>query len=238
MAGWVTHLMIADALLERYPLLERRGFCVGNIAPDCNVESADWKTFTPPREVTHWMQGKTKTFADAERFREEYLPKRQADFCSTEQRAFLLGYYVHLLTDASYAAMLRENSRVQAAWERIRARPSLRSQSEGMTASWESVKKLVDKKARQREIEQLEAEYLRAHPQSGYWTEILPLQAFPDYLDYLPHGCIERKIKIMGTVPETSPVPPFFLALSREEFFAFIQLTVQLAAKKIKILQE
>ena len=57
MATLVTHLMIADGVLERLPSLDRHGFCVGNLAPDCNVENEDWTAFTPPREVTHWMQG-------------------------------------------------------------------------------------------------------------------------------------------------------------------------------------
>ena len=38
MATWVTHLMIADYVLERVPDLCRHEFCVGNIAPDCNIE--------------------------------------------------------------------------------------------------------------------------------------------------------------------------------------------------------
>lgn len=39
MATWITHLMIADGVLEHIPNLDRQGFCVGNIAPDCNVEA-------------------------------------------------------------------------------------------------------------------------------------------------------------------------------------------------------
>lgn len=60
MATWVTHLIIADAVMNQFPKLDRRGFCVGNIAPDCNVENEDWTAFTPSREVTHWMQGERK----------------------------------------------------------------------------------------------------------------------------------------------------------------------------------
>lgn len=40
--------------------MDRRGFCVGNIAPDCNVENEDWTEFTPSREVTHWMSAERK----------------------------------------------------------------------------------------------------------------------------------------------------------------------------------
>ena len=50
MATWITHLMIADGVLERIPNLDRRGFCVGNIGQDCNVENEDWTAFTPSRE--------------------------------------------------------------------------------------------------------------------------------------------------------------------------------------------
>ena len=45
MATWITHLMIADGVLERIPNLDRHGFCVGNIAPDCNVENEDLDSF-------------------------------------------------------------------------------------------------------------------------------------------------------------------------------------------------
>jgi predicted acetyltransferase len=45
MATWITHLMIADGVLERISNLNKRGFCVGNIAPDCNVENEDWTAF-------------------------------------------------------------------------------------------------------------------------------------------------------------------------------------------------
>ena len=67
MATWVTHLIIADKVMEKIPELDRRGFCVGNIAPDCNVESADWKSFTPSRKVTHWMGSESKTAASQEK---------------------------------------------------------------------------------------------------------------------------------------------------------------------------
>lgn len=68
MATWVTHLMIADRVLQRIPELKKHEFCVGNIAPDCNVENDDWTSFTPPRELTHWMTGN---------FRDTYAMKRE-----------------------------------------------------------------------------------------------------------------------------------------------------------------
>ena len=41
MAEWVSHLMIADRVLGQLPWLKRREFCVGSIAPDCNIPPAN-----------------------------------------------------------------------------------------------------------------------------------------------------------------------------------------------------
>lgn len=231
MATWATHLMIADKLLESFPALDRRGFCVGNIAPDCNIENADWSEFTPPREVTHWMRGKTKCFDDCEAFRAEYLGRRRGMISSAENYAFLLGYYSHLLTDVAFQNMLRDEARVKSAWERIMSCPDLCEQSAGLEKNWDSLKKLVPKHARIRELEYLEALYLRDRPDSGYLTEILVLEDFPDYLDYLPHGCIARKVRLM-TLP--SPDPIRLVSISKEEFDSFADDTASLVADKLR----
>lgn len=55
MATWVTHLLVADEVIRQVPFLSMHEFYVGNIAPDCNVENEDWTSFTPSREVTHWI---------------------------------------------------------------------------------------------------------------------------------------------------------------------------------------
>ena len=68
MAEWVSHLIVADKVLEKFPQLSRHEFCVGNIAPDCNIPNEDWTEFTPPRAVTHWMQDNRKKATDCVRF--------------------------------------------------------------------------------------------------------------------------------------------------------------------------
>lgn len=193
MASWITHLMIADGVLARFPELDRRGFCVGNIAPDCNVENADWTAFTPSREVTHWMGSQRKRASDCDAFREAYILSRRSATRSPEEYAFLLGYYAHLITDAAFQSFIRDERQVRAAWERIKKDETLSRSAAGMDESWDSVKKLIPKRQRMGGIYQIEGEYLRAHPESGYLTEILPLKEFPDYIDYLPKGCIVRK---------------------------------------------
>ena len=228
MATWITHLMIADGILERIPNLDRHGFCVGNIAPDCNIENEDWTSFTPSREVTHWMQGKRKKASDCDAFCDEYILKRKDKIKSAEEYSFLLGYYSHLITDAAFQAMIREEDRVRAAWMRIKADKELSIASAGMDETWDSVKRLISKKDRLREIWAMEAEYLRNSPNSGYVTEILSLKSFPDYIDYLPKGCIVRKIGVMGYFPEADNPLNKFIAISKDEYADFVKNTIQL----------
>ena len=230
MASWVTHLMIADSVLQHFPSLDRRGFCVGNIAPDCNVENEDWTAFTPSREVTHWMQGQRKKASDCDAFYEEHIAKRRP--LSAEEYAFLMGYYAHLITDAAFQKMVRDENRVKAAWKRIKKNENLRERSAGMEETWDNAKKLIPKREWIGHIYSLEAEYLNAHPDSGYLTEILTLKEFPDYIDYLPEGAIVRKIGVMGYLPKINEELGEWIAISRKEYEAYIQETVQMILKQ------
>ena len=234
MATWVTHLMVADGVLALVPGLDRRGFCVGNIAPDCNVENADWTAFMPPREVTHWMQGERKKASDCDAFCREYILNRRVGIRSAEEYSFLLGYYAHLITDAAFQAMIRDEQRVKAVWRRIKADANLRAASVGMEETWDCAKQLLPKKDRLREIYAMEAEYLSNHPNSGYLTEILPLKEFPDYIDYLPQGSIVRKIGVMGYLPEQDSTMDSFISISREEYAGYVKDTIQLVARRFK----
>ena len=221
MATWVTHLMLADRVLEVIPGLDRQGFCVGNIAPDCNVENKDWTQFVPSREITHWMSGDRKAASDCERFYDEYIAgSRRAD--TGQELSFLLGYYAHLIADAEFQRYIRDASRVASSWARIKEHPVLSSRARGMPESWDSVKKLISKTERMKDIYTIEAEYLDEHPDSGYLTEILELKSFPDYIDYLPKGAIVRKIGVMGYLPRKESGTFPFVAMTREEYSAFL----------------
>lgn len=234
MAAWVTHLMIADKVMTQLPGLDRHGFCVGNIAPDCNVENEDWTLFTPSREITHWMNGSRKTMNDCDPFCEEYILKRKNEIRSEEQYSFLLGYYAHLITDAAFQGMIRDEKRVADVWSRIKAHSDLREKAFGYPENWDSVKKLIPNNRRMAEIHTMEAEYLKGHPDSGYITEILPLKEFPDYIDYLPHGCIARKIGVMGYLPEADASIVNPVAISRAEYHTFVDRTAALVLSKFK----
>lgn len=233
MATWITHLMIADRVLERVPELDKHCFCVGNIAPDCNVENEDFTQFVPPREVTHWMSGERKAASDCDRFYEEYIENRKHEIDPEQELSFLLGYYAHLVTDAEFQRYVRDTERVAAAWERIKTHPALSEKAEGMAEDWDSVKKLINQHERMKDIYTVEAEYLEGHPNASYLTEILKLKSFPDYIDYLPAGAIVRKIGVMGYLPkkETGTYP--FVAMTREEYSTFIEAATELVVRGI-----
>ena len=234
MATWVTHLMIADQVLKEAKGLDRHGFCVGNIAPDCNVENEDWTSFMPSREITHWMGGESKVVSDGDSFYEEYMQKRASEIKSEEHYAFLLGYYAHLITDAAFQKFVRDENRVKAVWGRINANEHLREKAKCYPEDWNSVKKMIPKNIRMNEIYTLEAEYLKEHPDSGYLTEIIPLKEFPDYIDYLPHGCIVRKIGIMGQIPKVNENIVNLVTISREEYDSFVDNAVELVLCKFR----
>lgn len=229
MAAWVTHLMIADRVLDKIPALDRRGFCVGNIAPDCNVENDDWTQFTPSREVTHWMSAGRKKASDCDQFYQEYIANRKQDIRTMEEYSFLMGYYAHLITDAELQRFIRDENRVAAAWRRIKKHPVLSEKSEGMTEDWDSAKVLLDdRKDREKDFACIEADYLEQHPESGYFTEILGLTDFPDYIDYLPAGAIVRKIGVMGVLPKKEKSKYPYIGISREEYGEFVERATEL----------
>lgn len=107
----------------------------------------------------------------------------------------------------------------------------LRDAGAGMDETWDCAKLLIPKKAWMRGIYAMEAEYLNNHPDSGYLTEILPLKSFPDYIDYLPKGCIVRKIGIMGYLPERDK-DASYIAISQDEYANFVENTIQLVVKQ------
>lgn len=234
MAEWVSHLIVADRVLERLPKLKRHEFCVGNIAPDCNMPNEDGTDFIPPRKVTHWITGERKTAADMRAFYDEYVVRRREYINSEEELSFLLGYYSHLITDAELQRTIRDEKRVAAAWQRAKAIPKLLNKSEGMVEDWDSFKKLYsDRKDRQKDFYVIEREYLDKHPESGYFTEIKDIKEFPDYIDYLPKRAIAMKVPMMYYMPTLEEGQYPFVAFSREEYEGFLDRAVDMVVEAI-----
>jgi len=219
MANWITHMIVADRLLERIPQLERNGFCVGNVAPDCNIENEDWSAFMPPREVTHWMVDGRKTEANCDRFCKERLAGRK--FESMEEWSFFLGYYSHLITDSCFQRFIRDEERVRSMIGRIRASSKFSAGMMGRPDNYDVVKQVFPKSERLRDVNQLEYEYLRDNPRSCYLQVLMTLNEFPDYMDILPKGAIVRKLRVMATLPKVI-VDADFVFFTRAEYRGFL----------------
>lgn len=222
MATWVSHMMIVDNLLKRKLELDKIGFCVGNIAPDCNVENEDWTEFTPPRKVTHWMTGRSKLTADYESFYDEYI--RDKTFTSKEQYAFFMGYYAHLITDVLFQAMVRNKERVEKCFVRIKQRPELKEKIKGYPENFDTLKQVFGKARIFYDITVHEVNYLRKNPESSYNTVLRKINDFADYMDILPKGAIIRKIKIMAYEPGDEHLD-HFVFFDEKEYEAFIKET-------------
>lgn len=139
-----------------------------------------------------------------------------------------------MITDAAFQAFIWNEERVQRMWGRIRSDDSLRVIAQDCPETWDSVRRLIPKKERMREIYSLEAEYLQRNPDSGYISEIMLLKEFPDYIDYLPSGCIVRKIGVMGYIPTIDEELNKLIFLSEEEFNTWVKDTVDLVINKFK----
>ncbi len=232
LATWVTHLMIADGVINNISSLCRHEFFVGNIAPDCNVENEDWTSFTPSREVTHWMGNRRKDASDCDRFLHEYIEKKEN--LDKQEESFLLGYYAHLITDAEFQRYTRDEERVKASWDRIKQHPELSKLSAGMEETWDSVKVLIKGEERMKDIYSLERDYLDLHLESGYLTDIMDLDEFPDYIDYLPKGAIVRKVKVMGYMPQKEISQYPYIGMSVEEYNYFISTATKMVVEAIE----
>lgn len=223
MATWITHTAIADRLLGRGLDFDQRGFYVGNIAPDCNVENEDWTDFVPPKKVTHWMDGDSKLTADYESFYEQYI--HNGKISSKEEYSFLFGYYAHLVTDVEFMRFVRNEQRVKNSFGRIKENKILRDKIDSYPENFDTLKKVFGRDRVFRDIAVLEKEYLQRNKNSGYLKILREVKEFPDYLDFFPSGAIPRKIAIMADIPEEKRAEEGFVFFSEKEYLDFISNT-------------
>lgn len=213
MANWITHEYIVDNILSKGLDLDEIGFCVGNIAPDCNVENADWTEYMPPREVTHWMCREKKTEEDYQRFFNEVI--KEENFESRQHISYLLGYYAHLITDVEFQEFMNDEQHIQLIFKRLKADDKMRNKIEGYPETKDTLKKVFGKWVILKDILTFENSYVLNNPVCAYNRILRNIQQFPDYLGILPDGAIERKINIMAY--------EVFECIEQEKYFFFLQ---------------
>lgn len=99
MATWMAHLRVAEGILERFSTLQRQAFLMGTIAPDSGIPNADWTSYTPDKETSHF---KVNGELEPDEFVYKYMTEEQWSRYNDTQKAFYLGYYTHLLTDCRW----------------------------------------------------------------------------------------------------------------------------------------
>lgn len=231
MSNWITHCIVSDIILKNIPWLDEKGFCLGNVAPDCNIENADWTAFEPPREFTHFMSGKSKLTTDYEKFFEMYV--KCVGHISDEHYSFLLGYYSHLITDFEHQKFLRDEKRVDNMLTRISEDFEFSAIFSDYPKTYDGAKKAFGK-LRTDDIVYFEHSYLKINPDSSYNRILRLTDSFPDYLDFLPKGAIPRKIRVMAYKAPDEFERPKLVFITPDEYRCFIEKTTEIITQKIK----
>ncbi len=231
MAYWITHTIVAEKVSERIPFLDKKGFCIGNIAPDCNIENEDWTAFVPPREVTHFMCGSKKSMEGCEKFFDTYI--KDKTFASDEQYSFLLGYYSHLVTDVKWLEYMHDTCRINDCYERIKKIPELYEKIRDLSVEYYSIKNTLGKRCFLDDVVDIEQRYIIENPDNSYNGILRKTTEFPDYIDFLPEGAILRKIGIMAYEPPTEIAEREHIFYTAEEYKRFITDMTELMCKLI-----
>lgn len=171
MATWGAHIRIAEAILKVDSSLDERYFLVGNVGPDCGQPNEDWSEFSPPKLVSHWIN--EDNIIEAEKFYSKYLNEEIED---NKLASFLLGYYVHLLTDIEWRDMVAEKKKTDDNHKKLETDKSF---------IWTIKKDWYD----------LDHLYFRNNPNNIFHRIFKNIDSFPDYLDYYPTGAIEKQLK-------------------------------------------
>ncbi|MBN1976125.1 MAG: hypothetical protein JW918_01885 [Anaerolineae bacterium] len=174
MATWVAHLRLAENLLETIEELDAPSFALGNIAPDSGIPDEKWETFTPPKEVSHFIvptEDDVLRFADLEFYRRYLLPMS----CPGRKVSLLMGYFLHLVADNL--------------WYRWIARPTL----ERFQAELEADQRFIWEV--KRDWYGLDFVYLHQHPDSLFYRVFLDCEYDDDCgLDFMPAEGLRRQL--------------------------------------------
>ena len=186
MATWMTHLRIADNLLDRIPDLSPIEFIMGNLAPDSGVPNPDG-SFSPDARMSHFRiddPASGKRDIDAAGFHARFLTPDLVATYNERQYSFYLGYYVHLLTDRFWSD--------QVAWPTHLAFPD---------APWEEIKE------NWRHLDRL---YLKERPGFRAFRAYLGSVGFVNtYLDFFAPDALDQKRQaVTDFYLEEDPVPP------------------------------
>ena len=178
MGTWISHLRIAENLLETLPEFDPATFACGNLAPDSGLPNADWSAFEPPKEATHYLEkGEGEgAIRDLNFYRAH--ANELGDSENRERHNFLWGYFFHLLCDSLWSRRIGITSRRQF------AALFAEQQKQGKDAFWTLKEDWYD----------LDFRYLRDHSESLFWRVFLPSSNPPSYVASIPEAVLHVQL--------------------------------------------
>lgn len=222
MATWIIHLRVAENILKKFKL-EEIEFLAGNIGPDSGVPNESWTSFKPPKAITHWLgkdaqSGKyiNGTKIDAEGFYQQYIEKK-IELLEDKERSFLLGYYVHLLTDIEWSKMhrLKQENEIEYK-ERLEKDSNFISE---VKQDWYG----------------LDFSYIRKHKHNVFNTKYLNIGSVDDYIDYFPEGAFTLQMKYIQNFYQTKEedYKPTGRYLTMKEMNMFVKQSSEVISDKL-----
>ena len=176
MGTWISHLRIADKLLDRLTEVDSTAFIFGSLAPDSGVPNDDWSEYDPPKQITHFLVNGPgeNNIHDLDFFR-QYLQNcdRKAE---PEIYSFRLGYFFHLVCDRLWAERIGTTSR--------ESYPDLFA-SHSEADAWNLIKK---------DWYDLDHLYLQRHPDFNPWQIYLTAPIPQISLPYLDQAAYESQV--------------------------------------------
>ncbi|NUM46224.1 MAG: zinc dependent phospholipase C family protein [Anaerolineales bacterium] len=173
MGTWICHLRIAEKLLEKIDGLDPQMFAIGNIAPDSGIPDENWRTFNPPKHITHFgNEDETWGIADLDFYR-KYLA--EVSPMDRERYSFLLGYFFHLITDNLWTVEIwRPHKEKYAEWLDRDADDFVRETK--------------------RDWYGLDFIYVRDEPHALFWQVFLHCTYETNYLDFMPIEAVQQRV--------------------------------------------
>ncbi|MHA1933367.1 MAG: zinc dependent phospholipase C family protein [Promethearchaeota archaeon] len=216
MATWGAHFRIAENILKEYPTLNRCFFAIGNIAPDGGIPNKNWTIFFPPKEISHFtisndnfLEVKLDKFIlnDIEFF-SKYLKDINLDSLKNDQ-SFLLGYFIHLITDNLWNYYVMKPLKEKHLKEFQRDKNFIWK----VKSDWYDLDKI----------------YLTENKDSIFWTAFLKAEYNEDFLDFLPREGILQQMKTIKKLYQISEgeyiklLKKEFVYLKKDEMDRFIR---------------
>jgi hypothetical protein len=174
MGTWISHLRIAENLLNHFRNLDEVTFAFGNLSPDSGIPNANWTEFDPPKEVTHFLQKGDGEHAIHDLvFYQQYLANiKPAD--NIKLYSFRLGYFFHLICDIIWARRIWDASKIayKSALEKNRSEAI-----EKIKTDWYGLDQL----------------YVQEKRHSLFWRVIVPNPNPPSYLPFVKEKALHQQ---------------------------------------------